>query len=110
MAMNDRGQIAGYGAINGETHAFRLDPPPADLLAAEIRFLESLGLSPANVNALQSILRAAQAALRRGDTAAARHQIGAFQNMVRTRAYKDLTLDQASELLSDADGILQNLP
>jgi len=109
-AINDRGQIAGYGVINGQTHAFRLDPPPADLLATEIRLLDSLGLSPGNANALQSILESAQAALKRGNIATARHQIDAFKSVVQTQAYKDLTLDQASELLSDLDGVLQDLP
>ena len=109
-AINDRGQIAGYGVINGQTHAFRLDPPPADLLAAEIRFLDSLGLPSGSANALQAILTTAQAALRRGDTATAGRQIGAFESMVRAQTNKSLTLDQASDLLSDADGVLQNLP
>jgi len=109
-AINDRGQIAGYGVINGQTHAFRLDPPPADLLAAEIRILDTLGLPPGYANALQSILKAAQAALGQGDTATARRQIGAFESMVRAQTNKMLTLDRASELLSDVRGALQDLP
>jgi len=109
-AINDRGQIAGYGLINGQTRAFRLDPPPADLLAAEIPFLDSIGLPAGILNALQNILNAAQAALRRGDTAPARGEIGAFENMVRAQTNKVLTFDQASQLLSAADAALQELP
>ena len=110
-AINDRGQIAGYGVINGQTHAFRLDPPmsPADLVLAEISLLTSFGLPAGTMNSANAILSAALASFQRGNNEAARHQLSAFENMVRTEGTK-LTPDQANQLLAAAEQTIQLLP
>jgi len=109
--INDRGQIAGYGVINGQTHAFRLDPPmsPADLVAAEISLLASFSLPPGTMNSANAMLSAALASFQRGNNEAARQQLLAFENIVRAAGTK-LTADQANQLLAAAEQAIQLLP
>jgi probable HAF family extracellular repeat protein len=108
-AINDRGQIAGFGVINGETHAFRLDPPmsPADLIAAEINLLTSFNLPAGTMNPAKAILSTALASFRQGNNEAARHQLSAFENVVRAESGKKLSADQANQLLAAAEQAVQ---
>jgi probable HAF family extracellular repeat protein len=111
-AINDRGQIAGFGMIHGEIHAFRLDPPiaPADLVSAAMSLLNSFSLSGDTIKPLNQILGAALASLERGNDAAARNQLTAFEKLVRARADMRLTADRANQLLSAAEQAVQFIP
>jgi probable HAF family extracellular repeat protein len=111
-AINGRGQISGYGVIKGETHAFRLDPPmsPADLVLAEISLLASFGLPAGTMDSANAILSAALASLQRGNNEAARHQLSAFESMVRAGGGTKLTTDQANQLLAAVEQAIRLIP
>jgi probable HAF family extracellular repeat protein len=110
--INDAGQIAGNGQINGQFHAFRLDPviSPMDSINQMIGLLGSLTLPSDNImNGLSAQLEAARTALQRGNSHAARNNLNAFENIVRAQAGKWLTMDQASHLLAAAEATIQLL-
>jgi probable HAF family extracellular repeat protein len=111
-AINDAGQIAGNGQINGQFHAFRLDPiiSPMDSINQMIGLLGSLTLPSDNITTgLSAQLEAARTALQRGNSHAARNNLNAFESIVRAQAGKWLTMDQASHLLAAAEATIQLL-
>jgi probable HAF family extracellular repeat protein len=110
-AINDLGQIAGNGQINGQVHAFRLDPviSPMDSINQMMGLVGSLAM-PSNIATnLSALLDAARDALQRGNSHAARNQLNAFENKVRAQAGKKLTMDQANQLLAAAEATIHLL-
>ena len=107
--INDRGQIAGVGSLNGETHAYRLDPviTPPQAISQIIDLISSFGLNQGQANALTSLLNAAVKSWNKGDTQAARRQLNSFEYLVRAQSGKALTTDEANQLLEDAEGAIQ---
>jgi len=110
-AINDLGQIAGNGQINGQFHAFRLDPviSPMDSINQMIGVVASLALPSDLTRGLSAQLEAALAALQSGNSQAARKQLNAFEKMVSAQAGKQLTLDQANRLMAAAEATIQLL-
>jgi len=109
-AINNSGQIAGNGRINGEIHAFRLDP--AGSASASIR--ELLGtvtaLDSTNVNGgLLAHLNAALRALQSGNGSAARNQLDAFEHLVHAQAGKHLAQDVVDQLIAEAESALGHI-
>jgi probable HAF family extracellular repeat protein len=110
-AINDAGQIAGNGQVNGQSHAFRLDPvvSPMDSLNQILGLVGSLTLPSQMANSLCAQLEAARSALQSGNSHAARNHLNAFENKVNAQAGKKLTMDQASQLLAAAEAAMQLL-
>ena len=110
-AINDLGQIAGNGQINGEFHAFRLDPviSPMDSINQMIGLVGSLAMPSDIATNLSALLGAARSALQRGNSHAVRNQLNAFENMVRAQAGKQLTMDQANQLMGAAEATIHLL-
>jgi probable HAF family extracellular repeat protein len=110
-AINDAGQIAGNGQINGQTHAFRLDPviTPLDSIIHMIGLVGSLTLPSDVATNLSAQLDAARSALQVGNSHAARNHLNAFENKVRAQAGKKLTMQQASQLMAAAEATIQLL-
>jgi probable HAF family extracellular repeat protein len=110
-AINDLGQIAGNGQINGEFHAFRLDPvvSPMDSINQLIGLVGSLTLPSDITIGLSAQLGAAQTLLQLGNSHAARNQLNAFEKMVSAQAGKQLTLDQANQLMAAAQATIHLL-
>ena len=108
--INDLGQIAGGGVLNGALHAFRLDPAtPASLTSLLLNTMSSFNLPRGTSTDLSSVLLACLNALERGNDFAARNQIGAFENMVHALSGNTLTTAQADLLLNIAAGAIQLL-
>ncbi|HTD44597.1 MAG TPA: hypothetical protein VK687_10465 [Bryobacteraceae bacterium] len=110
-AINDLGQIAGNGQINGQVHAFRLDPviSPMDSINQMIALIGSLATPSDIATKLSSLLDAARNALQRGNSHAARNQLNAFERVVNAHAGKQLTMDQASQLMAAAEATIHLL-
>ena len=110
-AINDAGQIAGNGQINGQFHAFRLDPiiSPMDSIIQIISLAGSFNLPRDTMTGLRAQLEAARTAFERGNSHAARQQLNAFENAVRAQAGKKLTMDQANQLLAAAEATVRLL-
>ena len=110
-AINDLGQIAGNGQINGQVHAFRLDPvtSPMDSINQMMGLVGSLTLSSDIAINLSALLDAARNALQRGNSQAARNQLNAFERVVNAQAGKQLTMDQASQLMAAAEATIHLL-
>ena len=99
--INDRGQIAGYGSVGNDLHAFRLDPAtPADVVSELFNEVGSLGLPRGILTVLDAKLDAARDLLARGNNRAARDQIVAFEDIVTALRRRKLTDAQADTLLS----------
>jgi probable HAF family extracellular repeat protein len=106
LAINDRGDIVGYGIRDGGflLHAFLLSPRTAaqridDLIA----LVRSFQLSPNGIeNAFVVKLQHAQDALAAGDPAGACADLGAFVNQTAAQSGKKLTVGQANELIAAA--------
>ena len=99
-AINDLGQIAVYGFVNGASHALRLDPPPARFASYLLEAITSFHLPPGASSPLSSILHSCLDALERGDHTAARNQLGAFERLVSAQRSKHLADAQADLLLA----------
>jgi probable HAF family extracellular repeat protein len=110
-AINDAGQIAGNGQINGRSHAFRLDPiiSPMDSINQMIGLVGSFTLPSDIATSLWAQLDAARTALQRGNRHAARSYLNAFENKVHAQAGKKLTMQQASQLLAAAEATIHLL-
>jgi probable HAF family extracellular repeat protein len=110
-AINDAGQIAGNGQINGQSHAFRLDPiiSPMDSINQMIGLVGSFTLPSVIATSLCAQLDAARTALQRGNRHAARSYLNAFENKVHAQAGKKLTMQQASQLLAAAEATIHLL-
>jgi hypothetical protein len=80
---------------------------PADLIAAEINLLTSFNLPAGTMNPAKAILSTALASFRQGNNEAARHQLSAFENVVRAESGKKLSADQANQLLAAAEQAVQ---
>jgi probable HAF family extracellular repeat protein len=109
--INEAGQIAGQGQINGQFHAFRLDPviTPMDSIIHMIGLVGSLTLPSDVATNLSAQLDAARSALQVGNSHAARNHLNAFENMVNAQAGKKLTMQQASQLMAAAEATTQLL-
>lgn len=110
-AINDAGQIAGNGQINGQPHAFRLDPiiSPMDSINQLIGLVGSLTLPWDIATSLCAQLDAARTDLQRGNSHAARNHLNAFENKVHAQTGKKLTMDQTNQLLAAAEATIQLL-
>jgi len=106
-AINDRGQIAGYGDINGATHAFRLDPSPRGFLSFLVNRIRSFSLPGGIESDLSSSLRAAAEALERGHQEAARRQLDSFRHKVNAQRGNELRPAEADLLLTLASRLVQ---
>jgi probable HAF family extracellular repeat protein len=108
--INDSGQMVGWGTINGQAHAFRLDPPATNTVSGLARLVTSLKVPPRTAQRLHSILRAALASLESGDIHQTRHELNAFEEIVESQTGKKLTADQADQLMTAAEGVIGSLP
>jgi probable HAF family extracellular repeat protein len=102
--INDLGQIVGEAILSGSSgsHVFRLDPPPASVVSFLLDKIGSFDLSRRISNALTSPLHVCLNAMQRGDIAAARNQLGAFQITVNALRGKKLTDTQANTMVGFA--------
>ena len=104
--INDSGQIAGDGMLNGARRGFRLDPTALGFVSLTmIETLASLNLE--GDSEFVSLLQVCISSLERGNTNAARAQLGAFQALVSGQRGKKLTQAQADLLLQQAARALQ---
>ncbi len=108
-AINDRGQIVGTGTLNGESHAFRLDPvvTPPQMISRIIASIQSFHLNQGETASLNSPLNTAIGYWNAGDTQAARSQMNAFEHKVNAQSGKRLAADQANQLITAAEAVIQ---
>ncbi len=110
-AINDVGQIAGIATLNGQLHAFRMDPvlSPQQAIEQILSFIQSLGLNMGESQALSVTIRQAIAAWSDGDTQKARNLLNAFENKVNAQAGKQLSTEQANALIAEAEWVMRLL-
>ena len=71
-----------------------------------VNLIASFGLDHGEANALTATLDAALADWNRGDTHTARNQMNAFENKVNAQAGQNLTAQQASQLITEAEAAI----
>jgi probable HAF family extracellular repeat protein len=107
--INDRGQIIGSGFLNGVGHVFRLDPvmSPSQAMSQMLSLVSSFNLDRGEANALNASINAALAYFNAGDIADAIGALTALENKVKAQTGKNLTVDQANQLIAGAKAAIQ---
>jgi probable HAF family extracellular repeat protein len=105
-AINDAGQIVVSGRhSSGGSGAVLLTPASIVLIDDLVGLVESFDLPHGLENSLVKKLQNALAALEAGDTVTACGLLGAFINETRAQSGKKLTVEQADEMIDNAEQI-----
>lgn len=110
-AVNDNGQVVGYGlAPDGNVHGFLLEPvlDPVQELMSLISLIQSFNLAQGIENSLDAKLQNAEAALesaQSGSLTSTCGMLGAFVNEVQAQSGNKITANQAAQLTAAAQNI-----
>jgi probable HAF family extracellular repeat protein len=110
VGINDGGQIAANGTLNGVTHAFRLDPAvPAAVLVSQLLTQFQLGTLPNVGNSFIAQLLQVQRDIANNNYGVACQDLKAFSNHVKAQSGKKLSVEQANAILFSVSQIAASL-